>query len=57
MREQKIALRPTKSQAYMVRDIPGSIPSRLVQVEGKALITSYLKPQKVLRWINSDKYD
>ncbi len=49
-----------------------SIPSRLVRVEGKALIglislskllawlsvveTSYLKPQKLLRWINSDKY-
>ncbi|WP_448583329.1 hypothetical protein [Thermocrinis sp.] len=56
MREQKIALRPTKSQTYMVRDIPGSIPSRLVWVEGKVLITSYLKPQKLLRWINSDKY-
>ncbi|WP_448583768.1 hypothetical protein, partial [Thermocrinis sp.] len=69
---QKRALRPTKSQAYKVRDIPGRFPSRLVRVEGKALIglisfskllawlsvveTSYLKPQKLLRWINSDKY-
>ncbi len=50
-----------------------SIPSRLVRMEGKALIglislsklfawlsvveTSYLKPQKLLRWVNSDKYD
>ena len=67
------ALHPTKSQAYTVRDIPGRIPSRLVRMEGSALLTMislfkllawlkvvhncYLKPQKLIKWIYSDKYD
>jgi len=67
------ALRLTKSRAYTVRDIPGRIPSRLVRAEGLALLTvislfkllawlkvvqtCYLKPQNLIRWINSDKYD
>jgi len=67
------ALRPTKSKAYMAEDIPGRLSSRLVRMEGSALLTiislfklltwlkvvqtCYLKPQKLFRWINSDKYD
>jgi len=66
------AFYPTKSQAYMVRDIPGRLPSRLVRIEGSALLTMissfkllawlkvvqtcYLKLQKLLKWIYSDKY-
>jgi len=56
-----------------VEGIPGSIPSRLVQVEWKALLsftsfpkliawlriveTSQLKLKKLLKWVGSDKYD
>ena len=55
-----------------VEGIPGSVPSRLPQVEWKALLsfisfsklfawlriveTSQLKLKKLLKWVGSDKY-
>jgi len=68
-----IAFRLTKPKAQRAEGIPGRIPSRLVRVEWKALLsfisfskllawlriveTSQLKLKKLLKWIGSDKYD
>jgi len=68
----KRALRPTKPEAQGAEGIPGRIPSRLVRMEGSALLTMIslfkllawlkvvhtccLKPQKLFKWIRSDKY-
>jgi len=67
-----IAFRLTKPKAQGAEGIPGRFPSRLVQVEWKALLsfisfskllawlriveTSQLKLKKLLKWIYSDKY-
>ena len=67
-----IAFRLTKPKAQRAKGIPGRFPSRLVQVEWKALLsfisfsklfawlriveTSKLKLKKLLKWVGSDKY-
>ncbi len=68
----KRALRQAKLEVYKAEGIPSRFPSRLVRMEGSVLLTmislfrllsclkvvhtSYLKHQKLLKWINSDKY-
>jgi len=67
------SFRLTKPKAQRAEGIPGRFPSRLVQVEWKALLsffsfsellawlriveTSKLKLKKLLKWVGSDKYD
>jgi len=66
------AFRLTKPKAQRAEGIPGRSPSRLVQVEWKALLsfisfskliawlriveTSQLKLKKLLKWVGLDKY-
>jgi len=68
-----IAFRLTKPKAHRAEGIPGRFPSRLAQVEWKALLsfvsfskllawlrvveTSQLKLKKLLKWVYSDKSD
>jgi len=51
-----IAFRLTKPKTHRAEGIPGRFPSRLVQVEWKALL-SFISFSKLLAWLRNNEKD